>query len=807
MSSSTLCQSCGHRVERRAAAGSAAACRRCRKSLVFDDNTITLFFAETIAAFFKTSLGLPLDRWNVTVRVCNKARLRNNLNNRNCREGGVDHVHTGECLSSVQVNEVLQDTSGSGSISSSATVSTSLPLSASAAAAAAAATPTPTSNTPHLIHTRRVTEIRILEGMHVEAVGRTLVHEALHGWLALWRGQPCGHKACRVCPARLPEIIAEGLCELAAYQYLAMRKLQVDKDSHAYRVIEYTLGQMFQNTAGVYAAGLKQALSSFEGDDPISRRRYRLFFEETLSKGRFPRKQQIENNSPFKVLDSVGTTAWRRRVSATDSPVYSAGGKQGPDAPSINKIGTSGCPPCEHCNRIVEPTKSDQFSFVVKSSDRVVHLSCFRASATKCMHCSRPLYEDPAVQGRPLHRDCFLAYERKHGDVCERCGEPLWEEGEGLTDQRQQRRGRYGGRGSSGSSSAANNNKTPIDNKKMFVRRTSLTNTPSRREVHCRCGDTCKFCGEMLAGPRAVMKDSMLHHDCFLPYQKEYGDKCARCQKPLWRASGTSFSRRTSIVRDESSGQNSEIHHECGDRCVECDNLLLQGKSGNSDGKTITFTEGVGGEGGAVGDPSSGTVVTLHEECFERYQKRVGMVCPRCGDPLWRRRTVGKGSKPGKEGFAKRTCFVAEKLFGGEGGQGKDGARSIEVHVECGDRCAHCDDLLMAEKLSSKSRVTQGRRRGSVIVTEAARRHNQRRGAAAKKKGKAEMVQLHAECFLVYKSTIPSETCSQCGSCLWSVVRGGKVGAEDRFSRRASILTKTDGTKESLCDACAKEYA
>ena len=171
MSSSTLCQSCGHRVERRAAAGSAAACRRCRKSLVFDDNTITLFFAETIAAFFKTSLGLPLDRWNVTVRVCNKARLRNNLNNRNCREGGVDHVHTGECLSSVQVNEVLQDTSGSGSISSSATVSTSLPLSASAAAAAAAATPTPTSNTPHLIHTRRVTEIRILEGMHVRQWG------------------------------------------------------------------------------------------------------------------------------------------------------------------------------------------------------------------------------------------------------------------------------------------------------------------------------------------------------------------------------------------------------------------------------------------------------------------------------------------------------------------------------------------------------------------------------------------------------------------------------------------------------------
>ena len=94
-----------------------------------------------------------------------------------------------------------------------------------------------------------------------------------------------------------------------------------------------------------------------------------------------------------------------------------------------------------------------------------------------------------------------------------------------------------------------------------------------------------------------------------------------------------------------------------------------------------------------------------------------------------------------------------------------------------------------------------------MIVTEAARRHNQRRGAAAKKKGKAEMVQLHAECFLVYKSTILSETCSQCGSCLWSVVRGGKVGAEDRFSRRASILTKTDGTKESLCDACAKEYA
>ena len=67
-----------------------------------------------------------------------------------------------------------------------------------------------------------------------------------------------------------------------------MRKLQVDKDSHAYRVIEYTLGQMFQNTAGVYAAGLKQALSSFEATTRFRGAGTAFFSKRPCRRGVFP---------------------------------------------------------------------------------------------------------------------------------------------------------------------------------------------------------------------------------------------------------------------------------------------------------------------------------------------------------------------------------------------------------------------------------------------------------------------------------------------------------------------------------------
>ena len=188
-------------------------------------------------------------------------------------------------------------------------------------------------------------------------------------------------------------------------------------------------------------------------------------------------------------------------------------------------------------------------------------------------------------------------------------------------------------------------------------------------------------------------------------------------------------------------------------------------------GKTLSF-EGMG--------PSSERV-QLHERCFEAYQKRTGLVCPRCGDPLWRRNnSAASGSATEKGGFRKRTCFVAA---------GGEGERTVEVHAECGDRCAHCNGLLAAEKLGKKSRATKGRRRGSVIMVEAPPAAKTDSGDAA------ATVQLHSECFIAFKSTIPSETCSRCGSCLWAMAK------DNRFTRRASILTRGDGVEESLYSA------
>ena len=116
--------------------------------------------------------------------------------------------------------------------------------------------------------------------------------------------------------------------------------------------------------------------------------------------------------------------------------------------------------------------------------------------------------------------------------------------------------------------------------------------------------------------------------------------------------------------------------------------------------------------------------------------------------------------------------------------------------------------MIVAEA-APESRRTRGGRGGRGRGPKRAFRDRHGTPRAAKKKKQEEQtVQLHAECFLAYKSTIPSERCGLCGSCLWTVVRGDEAaGSEDRFSRRASILTREDGTEESLCDVCAKEYA
>ncbi len=804
------CRSCGAEADA-AAGGGVPSCARCARDSVRSDAHCQRLFSGELVAFFNSVLGLPLDRWNVQVRLCAEGevrtpktkttvawrrrggkvvRLGEGTNDGSSSDdgaaagsgeardtyAGVDHVHTGECCSSVQVNEVFK----------------------------------PSGDAPWgLIHERKVKEIRLLRRQHPEFVGRTLAHEALHGWLALWHGLPCGHASCRVCPqAQLPHVVAEGLCEFAAWMYLEARLRNCRKGSHAERVINHCRQQMLENTVGVYAKGLKMALASFDPGDRGQRatRRYcREFFETVVARGAFPETLTSSSATRLRLgkqrgrggggdgggstnaspLTSAAASAARniklstpppstsyfasRRSAASSPSAFAArdvGGKQGPRAPS-SRLGTSSRPPCRHCRRIVEPTASDRFAFVVVLDDAglgrsVQHATCFREHAPRCLHCSDPLYERPTVSGRRLHKDCFMSYERKHGDICERCGEPLWEEEQQPTD----------------AVAADGTQRT----RTAFVRRTSLTHTPQKREVHCRCGDVCLHCGKLLAGSGQIMKNRPLHVDCFLAYEKRHGDKCARCKKPLWRRDKSGgFARRTSILRDGAT--KVEVHRECGDRCSHCDELLV-GDDDNTRNKFLTLQEGK---------------VKVHQKCFVAWQRRTpGMVCVRCNEPLWQWEEADTPTETA--GFRKRTCYVQDSRSGNQ----------IEVHVGCGDRCFHCKELLMVvdSKKQAGAAATATRRRGSTTT-------RRRRGSVVtvdrpgiqgeKKKKPPARVQVHAECFVAFKATSASERCEWCGTCLWYEQEEG--GGKMTFQRRASIVTnREDRTKETVCGGCGDKW-
>ena len=786
------CRSCGAEAAVDGGAGGGdggvPSCARCARDSVASDAHCQRLFSGELCEFFNAVLGLPLDRWNVQVRLCSEGEVRNpktktkttlawrrrggkvvrlgdGSGDDEAREpyAGVDHVHTGECCSSVQVNEVFKSSAGKG-------------------------------DAPWgLIHERKVKEIRLLRRQHPEFVGRTLAHEALHGWLALWHGLPCGHASCRVCPqAQLPHVVAEGLCEFAAWMYLEARLRNCRSGSHAERVINHCRQQMLENTVGVYAKGLKMALASFDPGDRGQRatRRYcREFFESVVARGAFPEKIKaslrlqrrglggnVTGSTNASPLTSAAASAARNiklstpppstsyfashRSAASSPSVFAArdvGGKQGPTAPS-SRLGTSSRPPCRHCRRIVEPTASDHFAFVVVLDENgngksVQHATCFREHAPRCLHCSDPLYERPAVSGRRLHKDCFMSYERKHGDICERCGEPLWEEEEQPTDDGSRR------------------------TRTAFVRRTSLTHTPQKREVHCRCGDVCLHCGKLLAGSGQIMKERPLHMDCFLAYERLHGEKCARCKKPLWRRDGSGgFTRKTSILHDGAA--KVEVHRECGDKCHQCDGLLV-GDGDSERNKFLTLQDGK---------------VKVHQKCFGAWQRRTGMVCVRCNQPLWQWEEADTPKE--KAGFRKRTCYVQDSRSG----------KSTEVHIGCGDRCYHCKELLMV--VDSKANgvasavATATRRRGSVVTVDHPEA-SQNKGKM--KKNQLARVQVHAECFVAFKATSASERCEWCGKCLWYEQEdsGGNIA----FQRRASIVTnRADRTKETVCRGCGDKW-
>jgi len=484
------CGTCGDYIDVRQMEGKEAPtrlgreCIQCRSESVVRNKDVKDLFSNSLVHFFNHVLGLPLDAWDINVLMCEPHELRTETSS-------VDHVHTGECISSVSVHHVNSSIHQGHSVSD-------------------------------LIHKRTVKEIRLLKGMHVELVARTIAHEAMHGWIALWRGQPCGVQTCCACPPKLSATVAEGLCEYAAYTFLEHRQQKLSSKSHRYKVIEYTKTRMLQNTSGVYAEGLSLALASMSQGSGMKLKRSKnaAFFKEVFSLSNFPQKSVL---TPIK---------YNEKMSAS--------------------LGT-----CGYCCREIEPSSTTMFEFVVvNGGTSCVCLSCYEDTQPKCQWCQDSLHLKPTVKGQDLHRDCFMNFENAHGDRCYVCEELLWEpssDGGGFI-----RRSSYT------SESGSNCRKSSSSSSRE-------SSSSKRREVHERCGERCAHCDVIFQNEKFLtIEQDKLHEACFDAYQTSTGMVCGRCQLPLWcRSEGGGYARRT---RMDDKGQ--EIHVECGDKCKQCRKLL-----------------------------------------------------------------------------------------------------------------------------------------------------------------------------------------------------------------------------------------
>ena len=482
-------------------------CIQCRKDSVVQNCDVQSLFTNELVHFFNHVLGLPLDDWHIKVTLCEQHELRVAPS-----AGTVDSVHTGECISSVSVHHVrsLQ-----------------------------------TNAMEDLIHTRRVQEIRLLKGMHIELVARTICHEAMHGWIALWHGQPCGTTKCAVCPTKLSDTVAEGLCEFAAWRFLEHRQQKLHPASHRFKVIENTKARMLSNTSGVYAKGLRLARAAFVSKgNCLKRSKNAAFFKSVFALSAFPQGEG-KVSTPVK-----GGDEYNGEISTS--------------------LGS-----CGFCQIEIEPSSTTEFEFVVLGSEKTgrsgrsghgsgrrtragltssscVCLPCYEESRPKCKWCDQPLHTKPTVKDQNLHRECFIAYEKEFGDKCYVCNEILWEV-ESKTET--EKRGSFVRRTSYTSASS------PAPSLPSSSERTRTAHNNTRREVHVRCGDRCTHCQKLFVNEKFITANAndKLHDHCFNAHQLKTGMVCGTCHKPLWSQGKTgSYERRTRMVKGV------EIHVECG---------------------------------------------------------------------------------------------------------------------------------------------------------------------------------------------------------------------------------------------------
>ena len=102
------CSTCGDQInhshfegkQETSKSGLGLECPLCRNDTITQDHQVQAIFSEQLVEFFKNTLGLPLDEWDIQVKLCEQHELRITS------QSSLDQVHTGECISSLQVHHV-----------------------------------------------------------------------------------------------------------------------------------------------------------------------------------------------------------------------------------------------------------------------------------------------------------------------------------------------------------------------------------------------------------------------------------------------------------------------------------------------------------------------------------------------------------------------------------------------------------------------------------------------------------------------------------------------------------------------------
>ena len=295
------------------------------------------------------------------------------------------------------------------------------------------------------------------------------------------------------------------------------------------------------------------------------------------------------------------------------------------------------------------------------------------------------------------------------------------------------------------------------------------------RVVHVDCfrdkiALRCSHCNGLLLD-ESVVTGQRLHERCFLAKENDTGEKCGRCNKPLWEQEPPSSknNNRGSFVRRTSRTSTGElVHHACGDKCKFCNAYLAD-------------------------FPAIGKQM-LHKKCFLAYHRRAGDMCGLCGETLWAtvKETGGFTRKTMQHNGAEVHCSCLRCKVCKESMESSPAMSSEMCHMKCfiqltemrGETCNVCKESLWRTNGKSFTRNGIKDLAGNIVHRECgptcAHCNNPLFTEPFLKASDSSALCVHSNCFIDFH-THRGDKCGICRKSLWERSADGKG-----FGRRTS---------------------